>query len=359
MFVPQYFVQQSTPNRPVQNIAPAQTPIASHSLNLPHGVSSSGHHPVASSSHHHHATPVVPAAHSVPLQKRQPRFVDNSPIVPKKKARTTDRDLPSHLDTVVPESRLYTELQTFEKRLDAIMLRKRLDIQEALAKPSKVTRVLSLSVYFAANDRSQALLSRRRFAKQHTTTTRTLRIFVSNTSTNQSMDDSAENLDNEASVPSWTLRIEGRLLEPANAAGKSKQPGRKFSSFIKSLVVEIGQDNTMYHEGNLVEWNKLPAAREFDGFEIKRQSDRNTKVKIIITVDYQPERFRLSPPLASLLDIMEETRAGVISAMYHYIRVCWRYYLFRTLESRPSFDGTVYTAFVCSIGNSRYRKIVA
>jgi hypothetical protein len=40
----------------------------------------------------------------------------------------------------VPESKLYNEMLEFERRLDATIMRKTLDIQDALAKPAKVTR---------------------------------------------------------------------------------------------------------------------------------------------------------------------------------------------------------------------------
>jgi SWI/SNF-related matrix-associated actin-dependent regulator of chromatin subfamily D len=43
----------------------------------------------------------------------------------------------------VPESKLYTDLVEFEKKLDATIMRKRLDIQEALGKPTKVNIALT------------------------------------------------------------------------------------------------------------------------------------------------------------------------------------------------------------------------
>lgn len=66
-------------------------------------------------------------------------------------------------------------------------MRKRLDIQEAVGKPAK--------------------------------TMRTLRIFVSNTAADQPMQQQQNDMDEDAidlnggSAPSWTLRIEGRLLD--------------------------------------------------------------------------------------------------------------------------------------------------
>jgi SWI/SNF-related matrix-associated actin-dependent regulator of chromatin subfamily D len=42
------------------------------------------------------------------------------------------------MESYVPESKLYQEMQEFERRLDATITRKTLDIQDALAKPCKV-----------------------------------------------------------------------------------------------------------------------------------------------------------------------------------------------------------------------------
>ena len=42
---------------------------------------------------------------------------------------------------LVPESRAYMDLLTFEQKLDATIMRKRLEIQEGLKKPIKVSAV--------------------------------------------------------------------------------------------------------------------------------------------------------------------------------------------------------------------------
>jgi SWI/SNF-related matrix-associated actin-dependent regulator of chromatin subfamily D len=82
------------------------------------------------------------------------------------------------VETFVPESKTYNELLDFEKRLDSTILRKQMDIHEAAFKSIKSKRIL--------------------------------RIFVSNTASYQPH--MAEGSEPDAS-PSWTLKIEGRLLE--------------------------------------------------------------------------------------------------------------------------------------------------
>ena len=80
------------------------------------------------------------------------------------------------------------ELLEFERRLDATITRKTLDIQDAASKPGKVVKI-----------------------NKHTI--RTLRIFLSNLAANQNPDTLGD-LDIEADrTPSWTFKIEGRLLD--------------------------------------------------------------------------------------------------------------------------------------------------
>ena len=75
----------------------------------------------------------------------------------------------------------------------------------------------------------------------------------------------------------WELRVEGRLLDdpqPTAAAGAGGTPSatrpaqkRKFSSFFKSLVIELDKD--IYGPDNhLVEWHRTPQTNETDGFQV-------------------------------------------------------------------------------------------
>uniref|UniRef100_A0A4W5QW36 SWI/SNF related BAF chromatin remodeling complex subunit D1 n=1 Tax=Hucho hucho TaxID=62062 RepID=A0A4W5QW36_9TELE len=94
-----------------------------------------------------------------------------------KKKKMADKILPQRIRELVPESQAYMDLLAFERKLDQTIMRKRLDIQEALKRPIKQKRKL--------------------------------RIFISNTFNPAKPD--AE--DGEGTVASWELRVEGRLLE--------------------------------------------------------------------------------------------------------------------------------------------------
>lgn len=96
---------------------------------------------------------------------------------PKKKKKQADKVLPQKVRDLVPESQAYMDLLAFERKLDATIMRKRLDIQEALKRPMKLKRKL--------------------------------RIFISNTFYPPKEPTETE----EGATSSWELRVEGRLLE--------------------------------------------------------------------------------------------------------------------------------------------------
>jgi SWI/SNF-related matrix-associated actin-dependent regulator of chromatin subfamily D len=95
----------------------------------------------------------------------------------KKKKKLTDKILPQKVRDLVPESQAYMDLLAFERKLDATIMRKRLDIQEALKRPMKQKKKL--------------------------------RIFISNTFYPAKEPGETE----EGTVASWELRVEGRLLD--------------------------------------------------------------------------------------------------------------------------------------------------
>lgn len=49
-------------------------------------------------------------------------------------------------------------------------------------------------------------------------------------------------------IPSWTLRIEGKLLETISSSRYKNHQWPKFSSFFKSVVVELDRDPELYPE---------------------------------------------------------------------------------------------------------------
>ncbi|KAI1889260.1 hypothetical protein AGOR_G00177310 [Albula goreensis] len=194
-----------------------------------------------------------------------------------KRRKMADKILPQRIRELVPESQAYMDLLAFERKLDQTIMRKRVDIQEALKRPMKQKRKL--------------------------------RLYISNTF-NPAKPDAD---DSDGSIASWELRVEGKLLEDP---GKQK---RKFSSFFKSLVIELDKD--LYGPDNhLVEWHRTPTTQETDGFQVKRPGDVSVRCTLLLMLDYQPPQFKLDPRLARLLGIHTQTRSAIIQALWQYVK---------------------------------------
>ncbi|ERE69240.1 SWI/SNF-related matrix-associated actin-dependent regulator of chromatin subfamily D member 2 [Cricetulus griseus] len=149
---------------------------------------------------------------------------------------------------------------------------------------------------------------------------RKLRIYISNTFSPSKTDgDNAGTAGTPGGTPaadkvaSWELRVEGKLLDDP-----SKQK-RKFSSFFKSLVIEL--DKELYGPDNhLVEWHRMPTTQETDGFQVKRPGDLNVKCTLLLMLDHQPPQYKLDPRLARLLGVHTQTRAAIMQALWLYIK---------------------------------------
>uniref|UniRef100_A0A4W5NJU1 SWI/SNF related BAF chromatin remodeling complex subunit D3b n=1 Tax=Hucho hucho TaxID=62062 RepID=A0A4W5NJU1_9TELE len=187
------------------------------------------------------------------------------------------QNVQNRIRELVPESQAYMDLLAFERKLDQTIMRKRVDIQEALKRPMKQKRKL--------------------------------RLYISNTF-NPAKPDAD---DSDGSIASWELRVEGKLLDDP---GKLK---RKFSSFFKSLVIELDKD--LYGPDNhLVEWHRTPTTQETDGFQVKRPGDVSVRCTLLLMLDYQPPQFKLDPRLARLLGIHTQTRSCIIQALWQYVK---------------------------------------
>ncbi|KAJ1731142.1 SWI/SNF and RSC complex subunit Ssr3 [Coemansia sp. Benny D160-2] len=218
-----------------------------------------------------------------------------------KRKRLIEKSLPPKIETYIPESRLFMQLQSLERKLDAKIVRKRLEVQEALGKPVYKKRILRVFVSnLAANQAAAA---------------------GGNDETDAEGKGTGARLDS-AEAPSWTLRIEGRLVDPPGTSSKARLPAHKFSEFINSMVVELERDPELYAD-NVVQWRRSAAEGDVDGFEVKRRGDEDVKTKIMLDIRTATDRFKVnSPVLRELLDIRGTiSKAGFIMKLWQYIKL--------------------------------------
>ncbi|KAI0270603.1 SWI/SNF complex subunit [Gloeopeniophorella convolvens] len=217
-----------------------------------------------------------------------------------KKRKLNDRSLPTSVlsdPQMAVDSQMYQDLLEMEKKLDWTIMRKKAEVQDALGRTAS--------------------------------TTRTLRLFLSHTASGQpwqtgeaSTSGTAEapNFETGQGIPAWQLKIEGRLLELANQRAKDKATPRQFSTLIKTMVVELDRDPALYADGNIVEWHQGPSQPVLDGFTIRRTGDTPTKARVVLHLQQYPEQYKVQPDLGNVLGIKEDSRVGIIQALWAYIK---------------------------------------
>ena len=196
-----------------------------------------------------------------------------------KKKKLADRVLPIDLTEFVPESEAYMELVSFEKKLDSTIMRKRLEIQEALKRPMKLKKKLRVMI-----------------------------------TTQMNVPPEAKDLEDKP-VLQWEMRVEGKLLDDP------QKQRRKFSTFFKSLIIEL--DREIYGPDNhLVEWHRSANTEETDGYQVKRPCEDSVKCKctILLVLDHDPPQYKLDPRLARLLGVHTKSRPVIIEYFWEYVK---------------------------------------
>lgn len=262
----------------------------------------------------HQAHTQQPALTQAQLQQQHLETIRRQDIARRQAKKPTDRDIPDEISEAVVGDGVdrYKKLRDVEKRLDAVMMRKRLDISDNLQ-------------------------------RGYTRREGILRIWVSNTAEGQPWQVMEEGTGNEdgmfelgESQATFRVKIEGRLLDDPEDDEEDKPPPAqrpRFSHFFKAMTIDFDRDPNLQPDGfSQIEWRKpQPTAQNptidqqssevsFDTIEFTRKADENINITINLTRDEKTERYRLSPELADILDTEEEDRAGAVQGIWEYCR---------------------------------------
>ncbi|KAI0137431.1 putative 3-phosphoinositide dependent protein kinase-1 [Xylariales sp. AK1849] len=278
--------------------------------------------PMMSSGPHHQ----VPLTQAQIAQQQQQQAMQVE-MAKRRSRKPTDKNLPDNIDGALigDQATKYRDLRDFERRLDATMTRKRLDIVDSVNRSAKRWK--------------------------------TLRIWITNTAEDQVWQSSGLNVDSfdfsSNLEPTYRVKIEGRLLDDDNDPDKvdeteapdtktdpdkmdedgdskpkaAKAPRYRFSHFFRALNVDFPANRKGVDQS--VEWKKperagtssnLPAAADFDELTFKRSGDENLNVTINLTRHEDPERYALSPEMQDVVDKPEATRQEAVMAIWDYIK---------------------------------------
>ena len=234
--------------------------------------------------------------------------------VPRTRKKPTDKTLPKTIELDQPEEyKLYNLLREAEARIDATILRKRFDLLDANNRPLKVAHLL---LYTEVQCQKK------------------IRLSLSSTTSDQPwqstppLDTLAYDFDTDM-IPSWTFTLRGQLL-PSDP----EIPAQPMTTYFKSIIVDFDRASDAYAEPNRVEWHKTNDASQkmYDYIQCTRKGDSDVNVKVSLTVDTAPERlypyttcayrrYKLCDEFADILQIKEETRPGIVMALWQYIKV--------------------------------------
>ena len=264
------------------------------------------------------------------------RTAEQAALAKRRSEKPTDKTMPEGIEDLIVGDGVqqYKRMRELERKLDAVMMRKRLDQQDSLHNATKKYN--------------------------------TLRIWVSNTVENQpwqgrDLDENAFDFTSGVEA-TYRVKIEGRVLEDEDADETSEKDSddedgnntdgdamdhdgvsaveapknptfrqrTKFSHFFKSITVDFDRNKNLQPDGTTqVEWKKppvppnaaaLPPQADFDCLEFERKSDENINCTINLYRDEIPERFTLSKELASILDTDEDDRPSVVMGIWEYAK---------------------------------------
>ena len=280
----------------------------------------------------HNTQSAVSHQQALQIQQRQEVQTREMEAAKRRARRPTDKNIPEGVEDVIIGNGVqqYKDLRDVERRLDAVMMRKRLDLQDP--RPQSHER------------------------------TRTLRIWISNTAENQpwqgrGLDENAFDFSTGLEG-TYKVKIEGRLLENDGSGPTSeddlveqdddamdydsqknsserakiapKRQRQKLSHFFKQITVDFDRSKNLQPDGvSQIEWKRpsfppnipsLPASANFDCLEFERKSDENINCTINLYRDETPERFAISKPLADIVDMEEGTRDAIIMGLWEYIK---------------------------------------
>ena len=264
-----------------------------------------------------HAQP-IPNQHFLAQQRNAAL---ESEMAKRRARKPTDLEMPDGIDDLVIGEGVQQHkfLRGAEKKLDATMIRKRLEIQDSINRNVK---------YF-----------------------KTLRLYITNTAENQpwqvkGLDENAFDFNTGVDA-SYKIRIVGDLLEDEDddksesseddeemkeddAEPVKKKAPTNLSDHFKSIRIDYDRYNQVRpDEFPPIEWKKPPVTpnspspppgAEFRELCITRKSDENLNITISAVLDENPERFQLSNQMKELLDVETATRADVVMGIWDYVR---------------------------------------
>jgi len=280
-----------------------------------------------------------------------------------KKRKATGRELPEMLGKAVPESELYKNLQMLERRADAMLARKRVDVQAALGKTLHMRRTLRVWVYTTSGGQPRQTPEAReepRIALEVAAETPVERLYGQEGGLGG--DSGAGGRGGAAMEPApargpagqgrgeggglpmapsppgggapgvkdadmWTLNVYGQLLpvdQPGGNSGSSaavEATELMLSSLLSRLEVRFEGDDSPV-AGRSVAWDGTAYGGEpRKCFTTHNPGKPQGTATVLLWPNWQPAKYKVPEALARVIGTDLETKPRVVAKLWKYIQM--------------------------------------
>lgn len=252
--------------------------------------------------------------------------------------KPTDKNMPEGVDELVLGDGVqqYKRLREVERKLDAVMMRKRLDIQDSVQHGAKRYKMLQIWISNTVENQPwQARTLETDMFDFNTGVEATYKVKIEGRLLDEDdLEDATEYGSDEDDDNSHPKDHEGFMDQDNEAPQQPVKPATmhtrtRLSHFFKAITVDFDRGKNLQPDAvTQIEWKKpsiqpnvpLRPEADFDCLEFERKGDENINCTLNFYRDEIPERYRLSKELGDLLDTEEEDRAAIIFGIWEYVK---------------------------------------
>ena len=254
--------------------------------------------------------------------------------------KPTEKNIPEGVDELVLGDGVqqYKRLREVERKLDAVMMRKRLDTQDSAQHGAKRFKTLQILISNTVENQPwQAKMLETDMFDFNTGVEAAFKVKIEgrlldedglDDATDYGSDDEDDgDSTDQNNFEDSTYQDDEPLQQPAKLATSDTRT--RLSHFFKAITVDFDRGKNLQADTSTqIEWKKplaqpnvpLPPEADFDCLQFERKGDESINCTISLYRDEVPDRFRLSKELGELLDTEEEDRLAIIFGIWEYVK---------------------------------------
>ncbi|GAA95616.1 uncharacterized protein L969DRAFT_85307 [Mixia osmundae IAM 14324] len=121
-------------------------------------------------------------------------------------------------------------------------------------------------------------------------------------------------------IPRWTLNIAGEVLTTSESGELSKDSTRHFSNLVSHITVDLDRREHLFNGSGRTEWARSSTRNPVDAVRVSRTGSEPCKARISLYLTPYPERVKVLPELARLINVYQDTRPNCLTALWLYVK---------------------------------------